>query len=132
MYCIYGVGYCVVYSCLGPSTTFIGINESRLHTFFYPITPHTEQSKTTEMEKINQIISQNKETNQQQKEELWICLAALHASKTSLDKLKGTDKKYEEVIVMVKEAFIETASLAAGPGVGEEQLEEILRSYDMI
>ena len=84
------------------------------------------------MEKINQIISQNKEINQQQKEELWICLAALHASKTSLDKLKGTDKKYEEVIVMVKEAFIETASMAAGPGVGEEQLEEILKSYDMI
>ena len=84
------------------------------------------------MEKINEMISKNKETNQQQKEDLWICLSALHASKTSLDNLKGTDKKYEEVLVMVKEAFIETASLAAGPGVGEEQLEEILKSYDMI
>ena len=29
-----GVGYCVVYSCMGLSTTFDLVNENRLHTFF--------------------------------------------------------------------------------------------------
>ena len=30
-----GVGYCIVYSCIGLSTTFDLVNENRLHTFFF-------------------------------------------------------------------------------------------------
>ena len=29
------VGYCIVYSCIGLSTTFDLVNENRLHTFFF-------------------------------------------------------------------------------------------------
>ena len=55
---ITGVGHCIVYSCIGLSTTFLEINGNHLHTFcFYTNPPHRRcyGIRLLTMEKLNYI-----------------------------------------------------------------------------